>query len=322
MPPTIAVIIPCYRVKNQIHDVLERIGPEVDHIIVVDDHCPEFSGRSVQTYNQDTRIHVLYHKENQGVGAAVMTGYRYAQDLGATILIKLDGDGQMAPELIPRLVNPLIQGQADYAKGNRFWDLSEIRQMPFLRLLGNASLSFMSKLSSGYWHSFDPTNGFTAIHASLLDHLPLHKLHSRYFFESDLLFRLNLLRAVVVDIPMHAQYGKEQSNLKIHDILMPFLLGHLRNLGKRIFYNYFLRDLTLASLELVFGFSLLLFGLVFGMYHWLIRAPDGQTTPTGTIMIATLSIILGFQLLLSFINYDVANTPSRPIHQDLCDEIQ
>ncbi len=151
--------------------------------------------------------------------------------------MKIDGDGQMDPSLIPVFVFPIAAGEADYAKGNRFFDLETIRIMPKVRLFGNAVLSFMCKLSSGYWNLFDPTNGYTAIHADVARRLPFDKISRRYFFETDMLFRLNTLRAVVVDVPMEAKYGNEESNLKISRIVGEFFAKHVRNFLKRIFYN-------------------------------------------------------------------------------------
>lgn len=317
MPTAVAVIIPCYRVQSHILDVLSRIGPEVSRIYVVDDACPEHSGELVQQQCRDPRVQVLRHTQNQGVGGAVMTGYAAALADGADILVKIDGDGQMDPALIPRFVAPIVRGQADYTKGNRFYDLTHLGQMPVVRLLGNAALSFMAKLSTGYWNLFDINNGFTALHARAARCLPFDKVSRRYFFETDLLFRLNIARAVVADIPMNARYGAEQSSLKISRIAGEFLAKHARNFGKRIFYNYFLRDMTVASLELVLGLGLSLFGLVFGLYHWIHAAQAGIATPLGTIMLAALPTLLGLQMLLAFVAYDVANVPRRPIHPDL-----
>lgn len=319
MQNKIAVIIPCYRVKAHVLGVIERIGGEVERIYVVDDACPEGTGEFVQAQCRDPRVVVLRNERNLGVGGAVMAGYAAALADGATILVKVDGDGQMDPVLIPRFVRPIEMGQADYSKGNRFYDLTRIGQMPTLRLLGNAALSFMAKLSTGYWNVFDPTNGFTAIHGRVARHIPFPKVSTRYFFESDMLFRLNIIRAVVADIPMDARYGGEQSNLKIHRVVGEFAVKHLRNFGKRVLYNYFLRDMTLASLELVLGAALLLFGLVFGSYHWLKGISSGLATPLGTIMLAALPTLLGLQMLLAFVGYDVANVPRRPIHPDLPD---
>lgn len=313
--PRIAVVVPSYRVARSIVDVVRRIGPECELIYVVDDACPEHSGERVSESCRDPRVRVIRHSSNQGVGGAVITGYRKALEERATIVVKLDGDGQMAPELLPTLVAPLLAGEADYAKGNRFFDLDGIATMPSLRLWGNAILSIMSKLSTGYWNIVDPTNGYTAIQASVLLRLPLDKISRSYFFETDLLFRLNTLRAVVVDIPMEAVYGEETSSLRVGRILGEFLGKHLRNLAKRIFYNYFLRDVSIASLELPAGLGLLTFAVAFGGYHWALSASEGVATPTGTVMIAAVALLLGFQFLLSFLQYDVASVPRSPIHR-------
>ena len=317
MPVIVAVVIPCFRVKNHILIVLSRIGTEVDRVFVIDDACPEGSGQLVQEQCSDPRVTVIRHEVNQGVGAAVMTGYAAALKEGAQIMVKVDGDGQMDPALIPHFIAPILKGQADYTKGNRFYDLTRIGQMPAVRLLGNAALSFMAKLSTGYWNLFDTTNGFTAIHAKAAKRIAFEKVSPRYFFETDLLFRLNTIRAVVVDIAMDASYGSETSNLRVTHVFGEFLVKHLRNFGKRVFYSYFLRDMTAASLELVIGLCAVTFGMVFGGIHWLHSIGTGMPTPLGTIMLAALPTMLGLQLLLAFIAFDVANVPRRPIHLDL-----
>jgi glycosyltransferase involved in cell wall biosynthesis len=319
MSASVALVIPCYRVKDHILGVLSRIGPEIDHVFVIDDACPEGSGELVRSQCKDPRVKVLSHSANLGVGAAVMTGYRAALSEGAQVIVKVDGDGQMDPALIPYFITPILKGQADYTKGNRFYDLTHIGQMPGIRLLGNAALSFMSKLSTGYWNLFDTTNGFTAIHAKVARRIAFDKLSQRYFFETDMLFRLNTIRAVVVDIAMDASYGSEQSNLRVSRVVGEFLFKHLRNFGKRVFYNYFVRDMTAASLELVLGVFALSFGCIFGAFHWGRGIATGLPTPLGTIMLAALPTMLGLQLLLAFLAFDVANVPRRPIHVDLPD---
>lgn len=312
---SIAVVIPCFRVRRHILDVIARIGPEVDAIYVVDDRCPEESGRFVSAECTDPRVHVVYHAENQGVGGAVMTGYQAAIADGHDILVKVDGDGQMDPGLLPAFVAPLLAGEADYSKGNRFFHLEEIHNMPAIRLVGNAALSFMSKLSTGYWGIFDPTNGYTAIHARVASHLPMEKISKRYFFETDMLFRLNTLRATVIDIPMDAVYGDEESNLRITKILPEFLAKHLRNTFKRIFYNYYLRDMSVASLQLPAGIFLMLFGMIFGITHWIQSSALNVPSPAGTVMLAALPVLAGLHLLLAFIANDVMNQPVRPMHK-------
>ena len=311
----IAVVIPSYGVARSVLDVIARIGPACTLVYVVDDACPEHSGDLVSSRCGDARVRVIRHSSNQGVGGAVMTGYRAAVADGATIVVKIDGDGQMAPELLPLFVAPILAGEADYTKGNRFYDLDGISAMPSIRLWGNAILSFMSKLSTGYWNIVDPTNGYTAIHASVLQRLPLDKMSRSYFFESDVLFRLNTLRAVVVDIPMDAVYGDETSRLRVPRVAGEFLAKHIGNLAKRIFYNYFLRDVSIASFELPVGVGLLAFGAAFGAFHWVRSASEGVTTPTGTIMVAAVALLMGVQFVLSFLQYDIASVPRRPIHR-------
>ncbi len=311
---TVAVVIPCYRVRARIAEVVARIGSEIDLIYVVDDACPERSGEHLLRHCADPRVQVLVHKTNQGVGGAVLTGYRQALADGAEIVVKLDGDGQMDPALIGRFVAPILERRADYTKGNRFYNLEDARCMPKGRLLGNLVLSFLTKLSSGYWTVFDPTNGFTAIHTALLAELPLDKIRRRYFFESDMLFRISTVRGQVVDVPMTAVYGDAPSSLRICRVLPAFLALNLANTAKRILYRYFLRDFSIASLELVCGLAMVLFGTIFGAREWVASAASGAAASTGTVMLAALPVILGVQTLLSFLPFDVAATPTRALH--------
>jgi len=311
----IAVVIPCYKVRQHILGVIQEIGPHVRTIFVVDDCCPDNSGDYVEQNCSDPRVVVLRNPENQGVGGAVMTGYQAAIDANIDVIVKIDGDGQMDPGLLLNFVEPILSGEADYTKGNRFYDLEKITAMPKMRLFGNAALSFLTKLSSGYWSLFDPTNGYTAIHRDVARHLPFKKISRRYFFETDILFRLNTLRAVAVDIPMDAKYGDEVSNLKISKIIGEFAAKHMRNFAKRIFYNYYLRDMSLASIEMPVGILMILFGTLFGGYHWLSAAYAGITTSLGTVMLAALPIMIGIQLVLAFLAYDINSVPIRAIHK-------
>jgi dolichol-phosphate mannosyltransferase len=318
--PVIAVVIPCYKVREKVLGVLARIPAEVSYIFCVDDACPEQSGAFIKQSTTDSRVQVLFHEKNQGVGGAMVTGYKAALGTHANIIIKVDGDGQMAPELIPLFVAPILRGQCDYTKGNRFFKPEDLHGMPALRLFGNGILSFLTKLSGGYWNIFDPTNGYTAIHARVLRLVPLDKLDRGYFFESDLLFRLNIVRAVVMDIPMSAIYEGEKSSLDVHRIVWPFMRGHVRNFCKRVTYNYFLHDFHMASLELTLGIIFLLFGITFGLGHWVSSEEAATTASAGTVMVSALPIILGFQMLLSFLQFDIQSSPRFPLHQNLLDE--
>jgi glycosyltransferase involved in cell wall biosynthesis len=311
----LAVVIPCYRVRAHVMDVLARIPEGVGLIVCVDDCCPDQSGSYIQAMNQDPRVHVVRHLVNHGVGGATMTGYVVAMRLGAEVVVKIDGDGQMDPAMIPNFVEPILAGQADYAKGNRFYDLRSLRGMPKVRIFGNAVLSLMTKLSTGYWNIFDPTNGYTAIHVRVLELLPLDRVARRYFFESDMLFWLSTVRACVVDVPMDAEYASETSNLKITGVLMPFLGNHLRNLGRRFLYNFVLRDFSLATIEIVIGLLAIAFGVTFGAVKWLQSTETGIYASTGTVMLSALPVILGVQLLIAAFGYDVANVPKAAVHR-------
>ncbi len=313
----IAVVIPCYRVKRQILEVISGIGPECQAIYVVDDACPEGAGDHVEAECGDPRVRVLRHDRNRGVGAATITGYQAALQAGAEIIVKLDGDGQMDPSWIPALLRPIQDGEADYVKGNRFFELDGLQPMPRLRLLGNSLLSFASKLSSGYWSVFDPTNGYTAIHAAVARRLPFAKLSQGYFFESDLLFRLGILRAVVCEVPMPAVYKDESSSLVIRKIAGVFAWKHFANTLKRIFYCYYLRSFNIASIEVLAGLAFLSFGIWFGLSHWIEGARNNVPATSGTVMVAALPVIVGVQLILAFLGYDLSNEPREILHRRL-----
>ncbi len=316
--PRIAVVIPCYRVCDRVASVIRAIGPEVGAIFCVDDACPDRSGEFIESHcAADGRVRVLRHRRNLGVGAATCTGYRAAIEAGADIIVKVDGDGQMDPRLIGHFTAPIARGDADYVKGNRFYSAETVRAMPWPRLAGNAVLSFFSKLSSGYWDLFDPANGFTAIESSIAANLPLDKLHRRFFFESDMLFRLSTLRARVVELPMTADYSASRSHLNEFTALWAFPFLHLRNFVKRLLYTYFLRGFSLASLNLVAGTVLVAFGAWFGITRWTEVAQAGIAASPGTVMLAALPVLVGLQLLLAFLAHDIAMVPREAVHPHL-----
>ena len=301
----VCVVIPAYRVKRHILPLIRQIGPEVHTIIVVDDACPENSGQHVLNENEDIRVHVIFHETNRGVGGSVKTGYERALAVGANIIVKLDGDGQMNPALIKTLIEPIQNKNADYVKGNRFWSLENLRQMPKIRLLGNLVLSFFTKASSGYWNIFDPNNGFTAISAKKLRNLSLEKLENRYFFESDLLLHLYLDNSRVTQVSMMAKYESEESNLSVLKAVPEFLWKNTRNLGKRLFYTYFLRDFSVASVSLFAGSVLMFFSSVRGLSAWVHGIKSVSETSPGTQMLVAITFLSGLQLLLNFITIDV-----------------
>jgi dolichol-phosphate mannosyltransferase len=312
--PNIAVVIPCYKVKRHILQVIDNIATDIKKIYIIDDLCPEQSGQFVLSHNTDPRVEVIYHSINKGVGGAVISGYKKAISDNMDIVVKIDGDGQMDTRLIPHFVDLILNQKADYAKGNRFFDISLLQDMPIIRLLGNSGLSFISKLASGYWHVMDPTNGYTAIHVKVLEHLPLDKIANRYFFESDMLFQLGMLRAVVNDIPICSRYKDEKSNMNILGILFIFPFLYSNCIIKRLFYQYFVRDFNLGSFCFLIGGLLANAGLIFGAWKWYTLSSIGILASSGTVMAAALPIIIGIQFLLSSIQYDILNVPKTVIH--------
>ncbi|WP_313237339.1 glycosyltransferase family 2 protein [Delftia acidovorans] len=313
----IAVAIPCYKVTQHVLNVINAIGYEVEAIYTVDDFCPEGSGRFIEEHNQDPRVRVLYNPENRGVGGAIITAYKAAIADGMDIVVKIDGDGQMDPSLLPLFVRPLLRHQADYTKGNRFYRPESVQDMPPVRLFGNAVLSFMTKLSCGYWNVMDPTNGYTAVRTCVLAELPLDKLEHRYFFETDMLFRLNTVRAVVKDVPMDSVYADEESNLRIGKVLPEFLRKHASRLWRRYVYNYLVRDFNIGTVYSLSGALLVLMGTIFGLWHWIGNTSHPATS--GTVMLAALPIIIGIQCLIAFLHYDVSSVPTEPISLSLED---
>lgn len=309
----IAIVIPAYKVGRQICDVLNAVPSGIDHVIVVDDACPEESGKLVEqnSFEQIDSLSVLFHQKNKGVGGAVITGYKKAIELGCDVVVKIDGDGQMDLGQIPALVRPLLLNKADYVKGNRFVDFKALRSMPKLRLIGNSVLSFVLKVVSGNWHIMDPTNGYTAINALALKRINLDEISKRYFFESDMLINLNIHKCVVKDVPMSAFYGDEESSLSVRKVLFQFPFYLLRGFVKRIVLKYFIYDFNMASIYILFGFPMLIWGLFFGAYQWWIHATAGAITPTGTVMLSVLPLILGTQLILQAITIDINSIPKK-----------
>lgn len=308
----IAVIIPCYKVKKSIFHVLESIPSFIDIIYVIDDNCPELSGDFVRKLNLPN-VKVIFNKKNLGVGGAIINGYHQAYKDKIDIAVKIDGDGQMDPTIIKNFINPIILGEADYTKGNRFFSYETFKEMPIVRIFGNIVLSFLTKASSGYWKITDPTNGYTAINLSLVPFLHLNKINKRFFFESDMLFRLGILSAMVLDIPMYCKYQDEESNLKVTKIVAPFLFFNLANIIKRIFYKYYLRDFNVFSVILPIAISLMFFSFYF-LYHLFVTYYIANLpSPIGSLFILFFSFFISLQMFLGFIFYDVNSTPNKSI---------
>ena len=309
----LVVVVPAFGVGLQIEGVVRRMPSFVDRIVVVDDASTDGTAQAALAAN-DPRVDLLRHPVNRGVGGAMATGYQAALEGNADLVVKCDGDGQMDPQDIAVLVQPILDGRAEYAKACRFHHFEDLRSMPRIRLGGNIALTFLTKLASGYWHVLDPQNGFVAIDAGTLRRLAISRLARGYFFENDMLIRLNAIEARVADVPLPSRYGDETSSLSPTRILLEFpfrlMAGLARRLG-RIFWRYVFYDVSAVALFAAAGAALLAFGSLFGAYHWILSAVQNRPTTTGTVILAAIPVILGFQLLLQAMVLDIQNTP-RP----------
>jgi len=301
----VAVVIPSYNVESHISQTISTLPEFVDNIFVVDD-CSSDGTADIANSISDSRICVLQNEQNLGVGGATMNGFKKAQEHGAELIVKVDGDGQMDPDRMADLLTPLKDG-FDYAKGNRFLDGTALLSMPRSRKFGNLMLTFLTKLASGYWRVFDPQNGYLAIKCEMLQRIDLEKIHKRYFFENDLLINLNIASAKVVDVSMPAKYGDEESSMSISRVLFTFPALLIHRFFRRVYIKYVLRDFSVIGLFYFAGTYLMGFGVVFGIYHWIVSIASQIPATTGTVMIAVLPITLGFQLFLQAIVAEVAS---------------
>ncbi len=307
----IAIVIPYYKASKEIISVITKIPDYINTVIIVDDQSPDpLPIKKIKAHlNQNTTCHFLTNEKNLGVGGATKNGFQYAIDHGIDIVIKIDADDQMDLKYIPDLMQPLVSKKALVAKGNRFKDIKALQKMPLTRKIGNLMLSFLVKIATGYWHNFDPTNGFIAINTEILKKIEFSKLANRYYFETSLLSEFYFHNTTISDIAMPAIYGDEKSNMNLSKMLFVFSGNLCKTFIKRIAKTYFLYDFNIGSIYIVFGFPLFLFGIGFGIFNWIHYGSQDLFTPTGTIMIITLSIILGFQLILQAIQYDIFNAP-------------
>jgi glycosyltransferase involved in cell wall biosynthesis len=300
----IAVVVPAFNVADHIVAVLDGLPDYIDDIVVVDDASSDETSRLVRELNS-SRVHLICHGTNQGVGGAMASGLRLAMDRGADIIVKMDGDGQMDPEYLPALMDPIAIEGIQYTKGNRFLLDGQLRRMPLLRLGGNFGLTFLTKLASGYWHVFDPVNGFVAIEAATLRRMPLQRIARRYFFETDMLIHLNVLRARVRDIPVPVRYGNERSSMRLSTVLLTFPLFLVRGFFHRLYERYILREFSAVAVFWILGLALLAWGTGFGAYTWAHSILTGRVATTGTVMLSVLPFILGFQLALQAILIEI-----------------
>lgn len=305
----IALIIPCFDVADRVGAVLASIPDFVDAIVAVDDGSTDGT-RAVLDAARDPRLQVIAHERNAGVGAAVITGFQRASELGMDVFVKVDGDGQMDLRHLPALLDGLLDDpRYGYAKGNRLLDQKALARMPRVRLAGNWALTFLTKLASGYWHILDPQNGFVAIRRETWALLDPDRIARGYFFENDMLVNLNIAEVRVKDVAIPARYEGERSSMRLRRVIPSFAGLLVRRTIHRFSTKYVVRDFSPIALFVFAGLPLFLWGIGFGAFEWWDHARRDVVTPTGTVMLAVLPLLIGFELLLQALVLDIQNSP-------------
>ena len=304
----VAVVVPAFREANHIARVIESMPAAVDLVFVVDDSSPDDT-YAVAVAASDERTHVTRHEVNLGVGGAIVTGHRLALEHGADVSVVMAGDGQMDPDYLPALLDPIADDGYGFAKANRLYSSQSFAGMPAYRVFGNIVLTFMTKVSSGYWDMMDPQNGYTAISRSALERLPLDRLAERYDFENDVLIWLNILNVRVIDVPIPAVYGNEVSSIRLHKVVPRLLATLFRGFWRRFWFKYVLWSFSPIALLAFVGLPLLILGVVTGV--WAVAYSAGGSGPisTGTWLLAVAPSLVGIQLLLQAFVLDIQSSP-------------
>lgn len=306
-PNKIAVVIPYYNAAKHIVSVLKKLPEMVTKVYIIDDCSPQVLPEVA--LSAFSNVECIKNENNLGVGGATKIGFIKAMEDKMEFVVKVDADDQMDTTYIKDLIAPLVNGEASYAKGNRFRDFKALKKMPFTRKAGNLGLSFLTKAATGYWNNFDPTNGFFAIKTDTLKNIDFDEVANRYYFETSLIAQLYFQNIVIKDVTMPAIYEGEKSNMNVWKMPFVFFPKLISTFLKRLFKSYFVYDFNISSVYLLIGTPLFLFGLIYGIYTWWFYSSQAEFAPTGTIMLITLTSILGFQLLLQAVHYDITKAP-------------
>jgi glycosyltransferase involved in cell wall biosynthesis len=306
---TIAVVVPAYNEERFIGLVITSMPTFVDHIIVVDDKSTDRTAEVAEA-TRSPSLHLIRHKENTGVGGAVVTGHRAALELGADVITIMAGDAQCDPAHLHALVDPVIDGRCDMAKGNRFFAVDSFRGMPRFRVAGNIVLSFLTRLSSGYWHIFDPSNGYLAVNRETLSRIPLDQMAKGYQLETDFLINLNIIGARVIDVPIPARYGEETSTIRVRKVVPQVLHLLFRGFWRRVFWKYVLWSFSPIALLFFIGIALTAWGVGIGIWV-LVNTLGPPVATTGTVLLSLVPFMLGIQFLISALLLDIQESPGR-----------
>lgn len=304
---TVAAVVPAYNEERLIGEVIRTMPDFVDRILIVDDNSQDRTAEVAETVG-DRRVCVIRHERNQGVGGSILDGHRQVLKEGLDIAVVMAGDAQMDPAYLGTLIDPLVDDGYGFTKANRFFAMDSFKGMPGTRIFGNVALGFFTKLASGYWHLFDPQNGYTAIRRTVLERLPFDLIARRYQFENDLLIHLNILNVRARDVPVPARYGEERSRLRIHRAGPAIAWTLFRGFWKRMWWKYVLWTFSPIAMLFFSGLALVVFGAVFGVYvFW--AALTRHTPTAATVMISVGPLLVGINLLVQALVLDIQESP-------------
>ena len=310
---SLGVVIPAYNEERLIAVTLAGIPAFVERILVVDDRSTDGTVTSVRACMvDDPRIRLVEHSKNGGVGAAIVTGYQVALDEGLDLVAVMGADNQMDPAELESLARPVAEGYCDYAKANRLTTPQAIKNIPKVRFFGNAILSMLTKIASGYWHVADSQAGYTVISAAALRRIDLQGLYRRYGFPNDLLIHLNVARCVVLDVPSRPIYGVgEESGIRLRRVMIGIPILLFRRFWWRMWSRYVVLDFHPLVFFYAFGSMLLLGGGVLGTFV-VVRRIEGFEITAPTIVLVALMLISGLQLAMFAMWFDMEAAPQAP----------
>lgn len=321
---SLVVIIPCYRARDEINEVVNKlINIGIKRIIVVDDNCPD---KSYEAIYQNDYTKILNLDSNQGVGGAFMSGFSYAKKIfesnECNFIAKIDSDDQHTPEDLLLMLNELIETDSDLIKGNRYLLSRRPEGQSFVRKFGNFGLSFLHKLATGYWHTGDPINGMIVIRSNVLSLIQNHHhIDKRYLFESSLLASCSRVGAKVSDCPNIIKYDGEHSSLSIRNEIFRFGFYYLKNFFNRITREYFYPTFNVGAIGILLSIAFIPFSFVYGFINYIQGFNSGIATETGVIAITMMSFFVGILGLFFFLNIDSnIRSNSRGIYRYLENE--
>jgi glycosyltransferase involved in cell wall biosynthesis len=300
----VGVVVPAFDEETLIAATLSGIPPLADRIFVVDDGSSDRTAECARETG-DPRVEVLSHERRSGVGAAILTGYRRALAEGLDVVVVMNGDNQMDAEDLPTLVEPVARGELDYAKANRLFTGQAWELIPKTRFFGNAILSMLTKIASGYWHVADSQSGYTVISRAMLERLDLDRVYTQYGFPNDMLVHLNVWNARVRDFPSRPIYGVgERSAMRYRHVVPRIAWLLLRGFFWRLWEKYVKRDFHPLVFFYVMGFIATVAGVGLGLVVVAFRIA-GDSIPVATVVLVAVLVISGLQFTLFAMWFDM-----------------